>query len=211
LQQLRVPGFTVLSEAPVANFANQPDRFHLRHRPVEDLTDGEIRLARAERDGHVNWGFSIWRHKLEVLRQAVADHGEIVWLDWDVVLTRPLPGDFWGTLSAGPSFRATLVQYRRHVCRWRKSDQGGYQPLAAWIYCRDPGLIDDALGWHDDNPTRSEQVALAWALDQRMPRDAAFSRRWRHDSLETPYFRCRESVIDAKNKPLFRFGWTKGG
>ena len=86
----------------------------------------------------------LYRHKLEVLKYAMMDYDEIVYLDWDCKLVKPLPNNFWDILSQGDSFQANLFQYRTKKCLWRKIDlrktcNGGF------IYLRDKTIPDKLI------------------------------------------------------------------
>ena len=86
----------------------------------------------------------LYRHKLEILKYAMMDYDEVVYLDWDCRLIKPIPDDFWDILSKGDSFQANLFQYRTKKCLWRREDlrktcNGGF------IYMRDKSIPDKLI------------------------------------------------------------------
>ena len=67
--------------------------------------------------GQLIWGdCSIWRHKTEIISAAIAKHRTIVWLDFDTVLHRPLPADFWERMAKGQPVQMSSLYYRRPYC-----------------------------------------------------------------------------------------------
>lgn len=86
----------------------------------------------------------LYRHKLDILKSAMEDFDEIVFLDWDCVPIKPLPHDFWGKLNNKAPFQANLFQYRTKKCLWRNADwrkvcNGGF------LYLRDKKIADDFI------------------------------------------------------------------
>jgi hypothetical protein len=78
----------------------------------------------------------LYRHKLEVLRCAMDDYDEIVYLDWDCIPQKTITDEVWDILGKKESFQANLQLYKTKKCLWRKTDQrktcnGGF------IYIRD--------------------------------------------------------------------------
>ena len=90
----------------------------------------------------------LYRHKLDVLYEAMQEFDEIVFLDWDVRPTAKLPDDFWETMKEKAVFQANLFQYRTKKCLWRKDDwrkvcNGGF------LYMRDPKVPKDFINNYD--------------------------------------------------------------
>jgi len=63
-----------------------------------------------------------WRHKLDILKAAMVDHDEIVYLDWDCIPVKPLFNDFWERLGKKREIQCNLQFYRRRKCLWRTVD-----------------------------------------------------------------------------------------
>jgi len=83
----------------------------------------------------------LYRHKLEVLKCAMTDYDEIVYLDWDCIPQKTITDDIWGILGKKESLQANLQLYKSKKCLWRKVDQrktcnGGF------IYIRDKNIPD---------------------------------------------------------------------
>lgn len=118
--------------------------------------------------GQVNWGVSMWRHKLEAIRMALDHHPAIVWLDWDTHQVANLPPDFWQRLAAGQPFQGSLRQYKRKQCLWRpEKDNPRLVPHGAWIYCREQRLVERAIELHAERvPTFTDETAWAAVLDE---------------------------------------------
>ena len=73
---------------------------------------------------NVRWDMitELYRHKLEILKRAMEDYDQIVYLDWDCVLTKDLPPNVWEILAQGETCQANLFQYRTKKCLWRNED-----------------------------------------------------------------------------------------
>jgi len=83
-----------------------------------------------------------YRHKLDILYEAMQDFDEIVFLDWDCRPIAKLPADFWDVMGEKAPFQANLFQYRTKKCLWRTEDwrkvcNGGF------LYIRDAKIAKD--------------------------------------------------------------------
>lgn len=86
----------------------------------------------------------LYRHKLDVLSEAIREFDEIVFLDWDCRPTAKLPSDFWDVMRKKAPFQANLFQYRTKKCLWRENDwrkvcNGGF------LYIRDSKIPEDII------------------------------------------------------------------
>jgi len=86
----------------------------------------------------------LYRHKLDVLYEAMQEFDEIVFLDWDCRPSKPLVEDFWDVLGKKAPFQANLFQYRTKKCLWRNRDwrkvcNGGF------LYIRDKKIPDEFI------------------------------------------------------------------
>jgi hypothetical protein len=77
----------------------------------------------------------LYRHKLEIFKRSMEDYDQIVYLDWDCILTSPLPENVWDILEKRDVFQANLFLYRTKKCLWRDVDvrktcNGGFVYLA---------------------------------------------------------------------------------
>ena len=101
-----------------------------------------------------------WLHKIELLRRAVEDHGEIIYCDWDIVcLVNDLPGAF--AQLEGRDYTLTAFWYKRLRRENRKTFRSRRISTSGnWIHCRGPEWLDRMLAimrpdkekwsWHDE-------------------------------------------------------------
>ena len=96
----------------------------------------------------------IWRHKIEIIRRALDDFDEVVWLDWDCIPVASLPPNFWKRLASGQPYKACLKMHKRAHCRWRVDfEHRRYLPSGGFVYIRGIDTGDwlircfDSLGW----------------------------------------------------------------
>lgn len=122
-------------------------------------------------DGNrVQWGLSMWRHKLDAIHHALYQAEAVIWLDWDCRQVAPLPLDFWEKLAAGPPFRASLRSYLGVQAGWRtiRPDKR-LVPHGAWQYYRRENTTDtigDVIAAHKTHyPTKTDETAVAKYLD----------------------------------------------
>jgi len=117
----------------------------------------------------------LYRHKLDIVYEAMQDYDEIVFLDWDCVPTAPVPDDFWETMRKKAPFQANLFQYRTKKCLWRKEDwrkvcNGGF------LYLRDTKIAEDFIG--------NYQEMSEWVEKQRAARESQGKKlRFREEAL----------------------------
>lgn len=57
-------------------------------------------------------------HKLWVINHAVKEHGEILFLDWDCRLIKPLDDNFYSLLKDGNSLQVPLYVYPKQALDW---------------------------------------------------------------------------------------------
>ena len=117
----------------------------------------------------------LYRHKLDVLVEAMKDFDEIVFLDWDCVATAEIPIDFWDVMGKKAPFQANLFQYRTKKCLWRTIDwrkvcNGGF------LYIRDSQITNDFINNYNE--------LSAWVLKQKETREKQGKRlRFREECL----------------------------
>jgi hypothetical protein len=117
--------------------------------------------------GLTQWGVSIWRHKLEIIRRAVSEFGAVLWLDFDVRMLRPLPADFWSKLHDGPPIQGAIAVCRRRRCHWRKRDGKRQIIHGGCVYVRGEGVINTALAIARKKPLWWDQTVWAAVMDRR--------------------------------------------
>ena len=74
-------------------------------------------------------------HKLKIFQAATEEFDEIVFLDWDCMLAKPLPKNFWKILNKKKEVQAILRGYKSCVCMWRKRDRRK-RACASFVYVR---------------------------------------------------------------------------
>lgn len=140
-------------------------------RPIENYS-GDPETPRGDIDpvvGRVNYGVSMWRHKLESLCMALQIHQQVVWLDWDVHQVQAIPNDFWSILRAGPEIQAALRGYRRPQCPWRPRRGRGLVVHGGFIYCRSLLLIERVIEIHSTKfPTYTDETPISYVIDDMM-------------------------------------------
>lgn len=138
----------VLSERPVVSFGGETER-------------------RPGPRGVVNYGAAMWRHKVEMIRRALANHDEVVWLDWDCMMLEPLPGDFWEKHAAGKSFRLSLLKFLGAPAFWRARNQRCFVCDGSFVYCRDRSYMDAIANLYEKHPCEIDQTLFAMHIDER--------------------------------------------
>jgi hypothetical protein len=110
-----------------------------------------------------------YRHKLECIRVAMEEDGydEIVYLDWDCLPTRPLPDDFWDSMSKRGVFQANLQQYKRKKCMWRRMDRRKV-PNGGFLYLADQSLPQQAIAHWEKAKQDNDEPAWARLTDEML-------------------------------------------
>lgn len=123
-----------------------------------------LKSVMIDRDS-IKWDMKdeLYRHKLEVIKRAMDDYDAIVYLDWDCILTKPLPDNIWDILGKGATLQANLFLYRTKKCLWRDVDlrktcNGGF------IYIADKKIPNHII--------RNWEELSAWAKQQQEKRRA---------------------------------------
>ena len=98
---------------------------------------------------HYDMSKALYRHKLDIVYEAMKDYEEIVFLDWDCVPTSTLPDNFWDKMYNKSPFQANLFQYRTKKCLWRDSDwrkvcNGGF------LYLRDKNIAEEFINNYNE-------------------------------------------------------------
>lgn len=134
--------------------------------------------GRIEADGAIVGGVSIWRNKYDGIRDALTHYPHVVHLDFDSLLTKPLPPDFWQRIAEGPAFKASLQQnFRKHaghrvVQSWpgkkHATDDARKTPVGAFLYFRGLDVIDRLLRLYDEHPREWDLAVLSRLVDDLM-------------------------------------------
>lgn len=116
--------------------------------------------------GQTVWGdCAIWRHKTGFIQAAIDRHRTVIWLDWDTVMVRPLPEDFWQKMRRGRAIQMSLVQYCRRICGWRRDDKRKI-PVGSFVYCRDRRIMERVNREYAKERNAVDQTIFAKVLDQ---------------------------------------------
>ncbi len=158
--------------------------------PLEKFSEAEERNPNDR--GNVNYGVSMWRHKLEIMHLAAQEFDALVWLDWDSWLHYPLPADFWERLAQGAEIQASLRQYKRRQCRWRSTDIRKV-PSAAWVYLRGSDITARMLELHTEMPHLREEQIMAYVTDQ-MSGGWQSPETYKNNGFEPYCFRVRGQI-----------------
>ena len=82
-----------------------------------------------------------WWQKLEVLKYAMEDFDEIVYLDWDTYLAREIPDNFWDSLGKKDIFQACLRKYAcKKLCHREGNGANKLVSQGGFIYMRDKSI-----------------------------------------------------------------------
>lgn len=110
-----------------------------------------------------------WRHKLEIMKMALEDYDEIVWIDWDCKRTKDIPEDFWDILGKKESFQACLVKYTHRQISWRNNKWNNkILPNGGFVYLRDKGIVDKLIELYDTKKTWTDEAPYAMYTDEIM-------------------------------------------
>ena len=132
---------------------------------------------------------SFWFHKLYAWTMMAIQHQEFLFIDADMRLTRPLFADFWPTLREKNDVLAPLMQRARRRIRWRRDECGNEidarkLPSAAFVYFRDAKEYLKVAGdYFDANPDTTEEIALAFSMEQVDPWKNAKHYFWTREPL----------------------------
>jgi hypothetical protein len=106
-----------------------------------------------------------YRHKLEIIKNAMLDYDELIYLDWDCVPKKEIPADFWNKLGKKEVFQANLQQYHRRKAHWRNEEQRKV-PNGGFIYLRDKTLPEKAIKyWEELGEGDNDEPAWAKITD----------------------------------------------
>jgi len=106
------------------------------------------------------------RHKIMVLNYASHMFDEFVFLDFDTMLVKPLPDNFWEEHYKKEDIQIPLMSYECVCAPWRSYDQY-YVPCACYIYMRNPRPICDHLMrvFRASDPLYTDEQVLAYYMD----------------------------------------------
>jgi hypothetical protein len=109
-----------------------------------------------------------YRHKIEIIKYAMEVDGydEIVYLDWDCIPQKNIPGNFWEEQGKKESLQACLQYYKRPKCPWRAHiDSGAVHevPNGGYLYIRDKTIPSRAVKIWENEVGQPDNDEIAWA------------------------------------------------
>jgi len=131
-------------------------------------------------------------HKLLVLREALKDYDEIVFLDWDCMAVRDIPDDFWDEFYKKEVIQASMRTYKRTVAYWRKKDKRK-RACASFVYIRDKKLAADMFTTWKREPLRAEEQIISKYADEMIGGWQGVQAYW--DKFEPNYFLLEKGEI----------------
>lgn len=146
-------------------------------------------------------------HKLYAWTKMAEDFDKFIFLDWDVVLTRPLPENFDESLK-DKKLQISCRQYFNPKCRWRKK-HSRKTSCASWFYCGDRTIPNQWYQiWEDmKRPWREEICISKWT-----EKDGVFDLDYYWENFEPhgdlDYFHLKNETVykerENKGNSLFK-------
>ncbi len=110
----------------------------------------------------------LFRNKMELIKAALLDFDEIIWLDWDCNVARALPHNLWERMYSKEPIQACLHQYRRKLCFWRR-DAKRKVANSGFLYIRDKSLMPEVLNaWETTGRSSNDEIAITYVIDRIM-------------------------------------------
>jgi len=111
----------------------------------------------------------IYKHKIDAHQYMMNDFDEIVFLDWDTYLIKPLPNDFWDVLNKKEIFQAVLGKYRTARINYRPDHKSNQLiPMGALVYMRDKTIPERLMKFNTGSNSWSCEPAFAQLTDEIM-------------------------------------------
>lgn len=150
--------------------------------------------------GQVNYGLSMWIHKIDAMREAFKRGAEeILWLDWDVIYHHTYGGTLQ-QLNTGPQFQGRLRSYHRSPTVY----------CGACWYFRSALLVNelfDAMLTLRDFTKTDEYVATELVSRKFFNGEKASWERHRHAGLDNPeLFDVRSNAVPSDCHAMFYKG-----
>jgi hypothetical protein len=170
--------------------------------------------------GSVNYGISIWRHKLEAVKLALCEQESVIWCDWDTRIIKLPDAALYALLAHGPEFQGRYRQYRRSMCLWRRNDKLPHERKAfhgACFYVRGQYMCDKAIGIMEsedyrlqiDEPVMTLAVDMKYFEGQLMRRVVPEPEQYRDAGIDNPRFHTTHRDV-LKNPEGVRSYFAEG-
>ena len=109
----------------------------------------------------------IYKHKIDAWQYIMNDFDEVVFLDWDTYLTKPLPVDFWERMNKKEIFQAVLGKYKTARIHYRTDLKSNHLiPLGAFVYMRDKSIPEKLTKYNVGSNAWSCEPAYAQLTDE---------------------------------------------
>ena len=134
----------------------------------------------------------MYRHKLEIIKRAMEEYDEIIFLDIDCFQIHPLPSDFWKILNKKEVVQAPLFAYRHVKCPWRKTDKRKV-PNGGFVYIRDKSIPDKVISaWEEIGKGDNDEPAWAKLTDDMIGGWQGMEKYW--EIFEPPFCRLGRGI-----------------
>lgn len=110
----------------------------------------------------------LFRNKMEMIKVALQEFDEIIWLDWDCNIVKTVSDNLWERMYSKEPIQACLHQYQRRRCFWRKRSKE-MVANTGFLYIRDKGLMPDVLkAWETTGRSSNDEIAFTYVIDRLM-------------------------------------------
>lgn len=145
----------------------------------------------------------VWPNKMFILKKAMEDFDEIIYMDWDTEAIKKCPKTIWETLRTKEVFQAPLYKYGHAKINWRRRGGNKFVPCGAFVYIRDKSIPENMLNMDSkyDLPNKYlDEVYFAKQTDELMG-------GWKgtqeyKERFEPPFCNIRNGVF-IKNEVCF--------
>jgi hypothetical protein len=150
----------------------------------------------------------VYKHKIYAHQYIMNDFDEVVFLDWDTYLTKPLPVDFWERMGKKEIFQASLGKYRTPRINHRKDIQENRLiPTGAFVYMRDKSIPERLVKYNEGANAWSCEPAFARLTDEMTGGWKGIEKYW--ELFEPEFYTCKTSpykFLKDFTKPNLCFG-----
>jgi len=153
-------------------------------------------------DNPVVWDIDTqqFRHKFEAFKFAAEEFDKFVFLDWDMMMIKPLPSDFWDVLAQKATLQAVMRIYHKRKAFWRGAGARTV-PCGSFIYVGDKTIPIKLIEiWEQLNKPWGEEVVMGKYTEDIMggftgsPED--MEKYW--NMFEPPYFTLQQMFPKEK-------------
>lgn len=151
----------------------------------------------------------IYKHKIYAHQYMMNDFDEIVFLDWDTYLTKPLYDGFWECLGKKETLQASLGSYKTPRISYRTEQYANRLiPTGAFVYMRDKSIPDKLTKYNNAPNGWSCEPAMAMLTDEMMGGWKGIEKYW--ELFEPEFYTCVKTTpykfLKKFTKPNLCFG-----